>query len=51
MADTRTLVPRSKKVLFYGVPAAYGDTTTYHRMKATDVLHPKTRKKYTHKNM
>ena len=48
MADTRTLVPRSKKVLFYGVPAASGDTTTYHRMKGfTDVSTSKNAKEYT----
>ena len=48
MADTRTLVPRSQKVLFYGVPAASGDTTTYHRMKGfTDVSTSKNAKEYT----
>ena len=48
MADTRTLVPRSKKVLFYGVPAASGDTTTYHRMKGfTDISTSKNAKEYT----
>ena len=48
MADTRTLVPRSQKVLFYGVPAASGDTITYHRMKGfTDVSTSKNAKEYT----
>ena len=48
MADTRTLVPRSQKVLFYGVPATSGDTITYHRMKGfTDVSTSKNAKEYT----